>query len=691
MSPCIPLLSGAPAPVNAVAGVESSCLKLAGGAAEGRATASGLHTQRSHSTEGGDVHAGGLAPDANMLAIAAHHARDAIVITDAQLDRPGPHIIYVNPAFTRMTGYTLDDVRGRTPRLLQGPKTNRAVLDRLRRTLERGEVFEGEGVNYRKDGSEFQIDWQVVPLRNEAGVVTHFIAYQRDVSERKRAELVLAQSEERYRMLVEQSPNAVFVHVDGLVVFANQVTAALFGASRRKEIQGRSLLELVPDEDRVETQRRMTGRSATATPLFVQNFRRLDGRMVKAEGLCIPITWAGKPAKQMILRDLTENLRLEEQFRQAQRLESLGMLAAGIAHDLNNVLAPILMGAPMLRETAASAADQKLLTDIESSAVRGAGLVRQILGFARGIGGEMQTLPLKHLCDDIWSILGRTFPKNIQREMKVARDLWPVEANPTQMHQVLLNLCVNARDAMPEGGKLRLRAENAVLDDFAAQTIEGGRAGRWVVLQVEDSGTGIPPEVLTHMWEPFFTTKPVSKGTGLGLPTVRGIVETHGGFITVHTAVGRGTTFRVYLPPSESACPVAMPEARVPHGRGERVLVAEDEPSIRQLVCTILTRYGYQAVVAADGLEALDQLRENEDVKLVVTDMDMPNMGGARLVERVRQSRPGVRILTMSGIESDAGAVAKAGRLADAFLPKPFAAERLLALADELLHPTSAG
>jgi PAS domain S-box-containing protein len=631
-----------------------------------------------------------IAADVHMLATAAHHARDSILITDAQLDRPGPHIIYVNPAFTRMTGYSLDDVYGQTPRLLQGPKTDRAVLDRLRQTLARGEVFEGEGVNYRKDGTEFHIDWQAVPLRNAAGIVTHFIAYQRDVSERKRAELVLAQSEERYRMLVEQSPDAMFVHVDGQVVFANRATAALFGAEGIEALLGRSLLELVPEGERVEMQQRMAERSAEATPLFVQDFLRLDGQTVKTEGLCMPITYAGRPAKQMILRDLTENLRLEEQFRQAQRLESLGMLAAGIAHDLNNVLAPILMAAPMLRETATSALDRKLLTDIESSAVRGAGLVRQILGFARGIGGEMQTLPLRHLCEDIVSILSRTFPKSIRLELQVARDLWPVEANPTQLHQVLLNLCVNARDAMPDGGRLRLRAENDVLDELAARTIEGGRAGPWVVLQVEDSGTGIPAAVLAQMWDPFFTTKPAGKGTGLGLSTVRGIVETHGGFIGVQTAAGRGTVFRVYLPPTDGAAPAPTEESTVPHGQGEQVLIVEDEPSIRQLVHTILTRWGYRVVVAADGAEALERLCENGEVKLVVTDLDMPNLDGAQLARRVRQSRPEVRILATSGIEPDPNAAPQSELVGDAFLPKPFAAERLLTLAHELLHPAEA-
>jgi signal transduction histidine kinase len=435
----------------------------------------------------------------------------------------------------------------------------------------------------------------------------------------------------------------------------------------------------------------MTRYATAVTPLFVQTLLRLDGGLVKVEGLGIPITYAGRPARQMILRDLSERVRLEEQFRQAQRLESLGMLAAGIAHDLNNVLAPILMGAPLLRETTANAADRTLLTDIENSAVRGAGLVRQILGFAHGIGGEPQTIQLKHLCEDIVGILRRTFPKSIRIELKVARELWSVEANPTQMHQVLLNLCVNARDAMPEGGKLRLLAENCILDEFAAQAFDGARAGRWVVLQVEDTGTGIPPGVLARIWEPFFTTKPAIKGTGLGLSTVRGIVETHGGFVQVQTASGRGTTFRVYLPPTDGAVSESVPEAKAPHGQGECVLIAEDDPSIRQLVHTILSRSGYQTVIAADGAEALERWREFPGVRLVVTDVDMPNMSGAKLARTVRQLRPEVRILTMSGIESDYGTTARLNEVADAFLLKPFTAERLLSLAHDLLHPAPAG
>ena len=272
----------------------------------------------------------------------------------------------------------------------------------------------------------------------------------------------------------------------------------------------------------------------------------------------------GTPTSRLsIVSDVTEQKKLQEQFLRAQRLESIGMLAAGIAHDLNNVLAPILMAAPMLRERAVNPSDQRLLETLEKSAERGAGLVRQILAFAQGSDGGRQLVQLKHLVRDIVGVIRETFPKEIRLREDLPSAPWPVHANPTQAHQVLLNLCVNARDAMPHGGELRLRIEHAVLDETTAATIPGARAGAWVVLHVEDTGTGIPPDVLAHIWEPFFTTKTANKGTGLGLPTVRGIVENHQGFVTLDTVAGRGSTFRVYLPAVDAD--VKKESGRSPH------------------------------------------------------------------------------------------------------------------------------
>ena len=261
---------------------------------------------------------------------------------------------------------------------------------------------------------------------------------------------------------------------------------------------------------------------------------------------------AGKPkARICISTDITEKHQLQEQFFRAQRLESLGMLASGIAHDLNNILAPILMAPPMLRERAHDPADVALLNVLETSAQRGSDLVRQIVGFANGTAGQHQSLQVRHVIRDIVNLLRHSMPRNIELDHHLPNDLWPTAGSPSQIHQVLLNLCINARDAMPKGGKLSLRASNVTLGE-SDPIPAGGRPGSWLLLEVEDTGTGIPGDVLQKIWEPFFTTKPPGKGTGLGLSTVRGIVESHRGFIDVKTSVAHGTTFRIYLPKDTS-------------------------------------------------------------------------------------------------------------------------------------------
>jgi PAS domain S-box-containing protein len=401
----------------------------------------------------------------------------------------------------------------------------------------------------------------------------------------------------------------------------------------------------------------------------------------------------GQPkARLSIGTDITEKKRLEEKFLRVQRLESIGMLASGIAHDLNNVLAPIFLAAPMLREHATDPSDLRMITSLEKSAERGAGLVRQILAFAHGVQGANQTLQVKHLVRDTVSVIRETFPKNIRLEDSVRNDLWPIVGNPTQIHQVLLNLCVNARDAMPEGGKLKLQAENCLLDEVSARAVEGAQPGAWVVIHVEDTGSGIPPDVLLRIWEPFFTTKELGKGTGLGLPTVRGIVEDHKGFISLQTQVGRGTTFRVYLPASEATGLESEPKSNHPfssiQGKGELILIVDDEQQIRDIAAATLTRYGgYRVLTAKDGAEALALFSTRSDeIQVVITDISMPDLDGATFATVVRHLNSRVSILAMSGLNS--GALnPQMQKHANAFMPKPFKAKDLLRAVDELLNP----
>jgi len=388
-----------------------------------------------------------------------------------------------------------------------------------------------------------------------------------------------------------------------------------------------------------------------------------------------------------------ERRAAEEQMHRVQRLENIGMLAAGIAHDFNNVLAPVLMGVPLLRSRHPGASDQKILANIESSAQRGAGLVRQIMGFAHGIAGEAQLTQAKHLLNDLVGILEQTMPRNIQVESRFARDLWPLKTNPTQLHQILLNLCVNARDAMPTGGVLSVRASNHALDTVGAAAIPGASPGSYLMLEVADTGTGIPPEVVKKMWDPFFTTKGEGKGTGLGLATVRGLVQSHGGVITLQTEPSRGTTFQILLPAipgAESSLHPAGLET-VPNGQGELVLVVDDDVSVRETTSAALTGHGYRTLVAADGAEALALFAPRSlEVRAIITDLDMPHLDGSALARVARSLNPSVRLILVSG-SADIRDARREPPDNGAFLSKPCSGEALLRTLHQLLNDGTGG
>lgn len=401
------------------------------------------------------------------------------------------------------------------------------------------------------------------------------------------------------------------------------------------------------------------------------------------------------PAMKRALREAQlarERKAAEEQMLRVQRLENIGMLAAGIAHDFNNVLAPVMMGVPLLRMRHKGESDQKILASIESSAARGAGLVKQILGFAHGVTGEPQLIQVKHLIKELLGVVEQTFPKSIRLEEAIVAGLWPLKANPTQLHQVLLNLCVNARDAMPEGGVLTVRAANRRVDYAGSPAIPGAKPGPYLQIEVADTGTGIPPQILERIWEPFFTTKEAGRGTGLGLSTVRGIVNDHGGVIKVSTGPNRGTTFRILLPalPGAEDLEPNGEAVTVPRGHGELIVVVDDDASVRDVASAALTGHGYKVLAAKDGTEALALLApRNLEVRALVTDLDMPNLDGTTLVKIVRTLNPAIRILAVSG-SAEAGQMRRPPPEAGRFLAKPFTADALLQAVHELLHAVPA-
>ena len=401
---------------------------------------------------------------------------------------------------------------------------------------------------------------------------------------------------------------------------------------------------------------------------------------------------SGQPkARLSSYSDITDRKRLEEHFLRAQRIENIGLLAAGIAHDLNNVLSPMLMAAPLLREWVKEPAGLEILEMLEKSAERGSGLVRQILSFTLGPSGETRPVQIRDLMRDLVVVISSTFPKVIRLEEAVPPDLWLVKASPIQVHQVLLNLCVNARDAMPQGGILRLRAENSHLTPAAAALIDGAYPGAFVVLHVEDTGTGIPASVLAHMWEPFYTTKESGKGSGLGLSTVRGIMKTHRGFIQVLTQTGRGTSFRIYFPvaqtPGADSSPPAAPP--LPRGHGELILIVEDEADIREMTGAMLSRQGYRVIGASEGSEAIQLFSQHRaEIRLVISDLHMPGIDGMILGRMLHRINPAVRFLVVSG--SSVGAAQPLDLLprefGAGFLSKPFKLGTLLNKVEEMLH-----
>ena len=390
----------------------------------------------------------------------------------------------------------------------------------------------------------------------------------------------------------------------------------------------------------------------------------------------------GKPASILSINtNITEKRRLESQFLRAQRMESIGTMAGGVAHDLNNILAPIMMSAPLLRQDSLPASEREaLLNTIESNSERGGDLIRQLLMFGRGIEGEKSVVQVKFLIREMVKIARETFPRNMSVSEEVDNDLWPVLGDATHIHQILLNLCVNARDAMPDGGKLKVAAGNQLLDEHYSALDSELKSGPYITIKVSDSGHGISPADLEKIFDPFFTTKDVGKGTGLGLSTVMGIVKGMGGIIHVYSERGKGTSFNVFLPAEPTAKEDAGTERKaLAMGHGETILVVDDEDGILQATCKLLTKHGYQSLPASDGAEALSVFSRNrESINAVLTDVMMPVMDGLDLVRVIRKMDPVMKVVASSGLEDDSKFEALKNLGVSTFLAKPYTAEKLL-------------
>jgi len=527
------------------------------------------------------------------------------------------------------------------------------------------------------DGRVF--DRYSAPVLGQDGKQYGRILSFRDVTERKRAQEQIAEQ----AAFLDKARDAILVRdLEGKILFWNEGARRMYGWTREETV-GRNIGGLLYRDLKKFTE-------ANALTVSEGEWHGELQHLAKDQHeITIEARWTlirdneGHPKSVLAINtDITEKKKIEAQFLRAQRMESIGTLAGGIAHDLNNILAPIMMSIEILKaSTASDPRAAKILGSIEVSAKRGADIVRQVLSFARGLEGERIEVQPKHLLQDLKGIIESTFPKDIRLQFSVPSGIWTILGDPTQVHQILLNLCVNARDAMPTGGSLTVGVENCVLDDNPAINVQA-KPGRYVNICVTDSGTGIPAEILDKIFEPFFTTKELNKGTGLGLSTVMAIVKSHEGIINVYSEPGKGTTFRVYLPAMEistEARKEQSKEASLPRGDGETVLVVDDEASILTITSQTLQAFGYRVLTATDGADALGiYLQYKDDIAVVLTDMMMPVMDGPAMIHALVRINPAIKIIAASGLKANSGAATESGTGVKHFLTKPYTAGTLL-------------
>ncbi len=510
---------------------------------------------------------------------------------------------------------------------------------------------------------------------------------------RAAAELARQRVDEQVRYqasLLDKATDAIIVRdLDHRVLFWNKGAERIYGWTREEALNRSSHPVLLPDPAALALAMRALLDKEEWTGELKKDTKR--GRSITLDCRWSLIrTDQGEPKAVLAIEtDITERKQLEAQFLRAQRMESLGTLAGGIAHDLNNVLAPILMSIDLLKSEISNTEALEILRTLQSAAQHGTELVRQVLSFARGVEGQRITVNLLHLVRDIRMMVRDTFPKNITFDVRHPADIWLVTGDPTQFHQALTNLCVNARDAMPEGGKLTLTLENVVLDDTYAAMNPETSPGAFVRITVADTGAGIPESIQEKIFEPFFTTKAFGKGTGLGLSTSLGIIRSHGGFIHLHSEIGKGTAFEVFVPASQTPGPAqAMPasDALPPRGNGELILVVDDEPSIQKVARSTLQRFGYRVLTASNGAEALSiYAREPESIAVVLTDIAMPIMDGVALIIALRTINPAVKVIASSGNSLKDGLAEVLGADIGHFVPKPYTAEVMLKAVREAL------
>jgi two-component system, cell cycle sensor histidine kinase and response regulator CckA len=588
----------------------------------------------------------------------ADHATDMI-----SRHTPAGLFLDVSPASSRLLGNTPHELIGRSMYEIVHPadrdevfryhvelmssKTARTALCRVR----------------RKDGTYVWVETHAQPILGpQTGEVAEILAVSRDVTDRRQAQDALRQSEELFRVLVEKSSDGIaMVDADGRIRYLSPAAARILGLEPG-ELAGIKTDQLVDQDDLKEF--REKGAAALAQPGGSYSSQlRVPTRDGAVRHLEVVVTnHVADPAVAGFIvnfRDISDRIALEEQLRQAQKMEAVGQLAGGIAHDFNNILTAVIGNVALMLDATAEAGPQRqTLTAIDKAARRAAELTNRLLGYSRRTTLHLRPSNVNRIVQDTLSLLRPTFDPRIVFDLRFGADAWPVLADADQISQVVTNLCLNSRDAMPRGGKLTVVTSNCGIDEGYVKGQVIAQPGEYVRVTVEDNGAGMSPEVRAHVFEPFFTTKPLGVGTGLGLAMVYGIMKSHGGWVTCQSEPGAGTRMEMYLPrspqPVEETAQAAGEPPPLRPARGETILLVDDEPAIRTLGRMVLERNGYRVLLAEDGIDAVETFREVADqVALVILDLTMPRLSGQDTYLRLREINPNVRVLFSSGYSAD--------------------------------------